>query len=178
MDFFTSDLHHGHEKIIEYCDRPCAGVVEMTEFLISRWNQTVDPRDRVFVLGDFALYLRKREVEAILARLNGEKHLIQGNHDHRDVYKADGWASVLPYAQHIAHRTPVHLIHNPRELHLRDPMARGLVFHGHTHGGKGMREPPIKQEGLTFFDVGVDCDYADYRPISAAEIMRTIGGIE
>jgi calcineurin-like phosphoesterase family protein len=172
MRYFTSDLHFGHDKIIDYCERPFRDLAHMHEQLICRWNDTVRPEDEVFVLGDVALYFRRPELECILVELHGTKHLRKGNHDHRDTYKARGWASVEDYSVIcFSNGWKVNLIHDPRRLHLHDPMANGLVLHGHHHGGKG--KPP-RQELCTFLDVGVDCDYADYRPISEAEIINII----
>lgn len=172
MNFFTSDLHFGHEKIIGYCNRPFSDLVEMKHELVRRWNQLVKPTDNVFVLGDFALYLRRREVEEILEMLNGEKHLRKGNHDHRDNYKANGWASVSPFQScNLENGTPVCFIHNPSEVDVYAPNFEGIVLHGHLHGNKGMREPPLQHKNRTYFDVGVDVDANDYSPISEPEVL-------
>lgn len=79
--FFTSDLHFGHAKCIEYCSRPFADVAEMTEKLITNWNRIVRPNDLVYVLGDFSMYLTKVQLREIMERLNGTKVLVIGNHD-------------------------------------------------------------------------------------------------
>lgn len=36
--WFTSDTHFFHDKVVEYSQRPFAGVEEMNEGLIARWN--------------------------------------------------------------------------------------------------------------------------------------------
>lgn len=53
---------------------------EMNEALISIWNSTIQPKDTIFHLGDFS-FGNVEETMAILQRLNGKIHLIQGNHD-------------------------------------------------------------------------------------------------
>jgi calcineurin-like phosphoesterase family protein len=78
--WFTSDTHFGHKKILEYEKeaRPFETVEEMNEHLITAWNETVNPKDIVFHLGDFAFGAVN---VAIADRLNGHKRLIMGNHD-------------------------------------------------------------------------------------------------
>lgn len=49
------------------------------EVLIARWNTAVGPQDIVYI-GDFA-YRGAMSAEAYRARLNGEIHLVAGNHD-------------------------------------------------------------------------------------------------
>lgn len=78
--FFTSDTHWGHFNILKFCDRPWPTVEEMDEALINNWNSVVGKNDIVFHLGDFAFAPNWRWKE-ILSRLNGEIHLIIGNHD-------------------------------------------------------------------------------------------------
>lgn len=77
--FFISDLHLGHEKIIEYCQRPFGDVHEMDDALIGNWNRTVGPDDTVYHLGD--LCFTREQAERYLGRLNGRIHLLPGNHD-------------------------------------------------------------------------------------------------
>lgn len=49
--------------------------------LISRWNKQVSNADHVYVLGDFLWKAGSDEWIRILNKLNGNIHLIQGNHD-------------------------------------------------------------------------------------------------
>jgi calcineurin-like phosphoesterase family protein len=96
--WFTADLHLGHEKIIELCDRPFATVDEMNATIIEKWNERVDPEDTVWVLGDFAMGQIK-DTLPLVARLHGRKVLVAGNHDrcfHGYVLKRQG-NQVLTY---------------------------------------------------------------------------------
>lgn len=95
--YFTADLHFGHERICELADRPFASVAEMDEALIERWNQRVrSASDIVWVLGDYALGDRARGL-GYLARLNGRKMLIEGNHDRCWMGRSDGWKHQREY---------------------------------------------------------------------------------
>lgn len=87
--WFTSDHHFGHANIIKFCDRPwwrghlhppTPDVDAMNEALVEFWNETVAPGDVVYYVGDFAMG-PKDTVTKIAPRLNGEVHLILGNHD-------------------------------------------------------------------------------------------------
>jgi calcineurin-like phosphoesterase family protein len=78
--WFTSDLHLGHARIIELCNRPYADVREMNEEIIRRWNAVVSSGDQVYVLGDVALG-KIDESLPLVARLAGTKLLVPGNHD-------------------------------------------------------------------------------------------------
>lgn len=84
MIYFTSDQHFGHKNVIKYCQRPYNNVEEMNEDIITRWNSVVTIDDTVYILGDFSLSLEA--VESIPHRLNGNKFLIPGNHDHCHSY--------------------------------------------------------------------------------------------
>jgi calcineurin-like phosphoesterase family protein len=77
--WFTSDTHFWHARIIQFCQRPFASVDEMNEKLIANWNAVVVPDDTVYHLGDFSM--AARPVELYVPRLNGQIHLVMGNHD-------------------------------------------------------------------------------------------------
>jgi len=87
MYFFTADHHFGHENIIRHAGRPFASVEEMTEELIARHNDTVSPRDQVFLLGDVGYRLPPRYLAQCLGRMRGRKLLLPGNHDRRLIHK-------------------------------------------------------------------------------------------
>lgn len=78
-NWFVSDLHFGHRNVINYCNRPYKDIDEMTEALVTIWNNTVKDGDTVYVLGDFSL--NPKWSGQILPRLKGNKILIPGNHD-------------------------------------------------------------------------------------------------
>ena len=78
MNFFTSDLHINHSRILQYCSRPFSSVEEMNAKMIERWNETVGIDDTVYVVGD--MFLGKPEdAKPIISGLNGYKILILGN---------------------------------------------------------------------------------------------------
>lgn len=76
--FFTSDQHFGDERMLEMCGRPFDSADEADEAIVKRWNDVVGKRDLVWVLGDVTSDTGPSEH---LARLNGTKILIAGNHD-------------------------------------------------------------------------------------------------
>lgn len=85
--FFTSDHHFGHANILKYearnrvnaFGRTFQDVHKMDEYLIDRWNASINADDEVYVLGDFS-FKRAFMIE-YLPYLNGRKFLIAGNHD-------------------------------------------------------------------------------------------------
>lgn len=80
--FVCSDHHFGHKNILGF--EPCRvtamnidGHNDHTEWLIECHNQTVGENDTVLFIGDFAF----NGVAEALARMNGKKYIILGNHD-------------------------------------------------------------------------------------------------
>lgn len=81
MIYFTSDLHLGHENILRFANRPFGSVEEMNRTLIANYNALVREEDTVYILGDLTYRIPLTEAEPLIAKLNGKKHLIKGNHD-------------------------------------------------------------------------------------------------
>ena len=71
--FFIADTHFGHEAMIRFENRPFKDTADMEAKLIQNWNETVDPEDSVFMLGDFA-FGDKDTVTRLCHALNGKKH--------------------------------------------------------------------------------------------------------
>lgn len=80
MNFFVADLHFGHKNCMSFDSRPFTNIDDHDAFIIDRWNETVEPDDDVYILGDISWYNVTKTIE-ILKTLNGNKHLIVGNHD-------------------------------------------------------------------------------------------------
>lgn len=199
--FFTADLHFGHARILELCGRPFASVEEMDEALVARWNDVVrKPDDIVWVLGDYALGDWRRAL-GHLARLNGRKLLVAGNHDRCFFGSSDGWKHVAAYHQagfelvapwartklpSLAPETrgrKVLLSHFPYDgdhadedrfssARLRDT-GEALV-HGHVH-----EEWTVRRSALTrAVQVNVGVDRWDFRPVPATEVAELIAARE
>lgn len=82
MNYFIADLHFGHKNCLVFDNRPFKTIEEHDEELIKRWNDKVGIEDDVYILGDISWYNTTRTIE-IFKNLNGNKHLIIGNHDHK-----------------------------------------------------------------------------------------------
>lgn len=80
MNYYISDLHLGHTNVLMFDERPFVSIDEMDEMLIAYWNMRVRKEDHVYIWGDF-IYKSKYMPEYYLKKLNGNKHLIWGNHD-------------------------------------------------------------------------------------------------
>lgn len=186
--FFTSDQHFGHTNVIKYCNRPFASIEEMNAELVRRHNAIVKPEDTVFHLGDFSLH--HRAVTEFLPQLNGQHHLIMGNHDSlhpvnrrwsnkagmlQALYRDAGFRTVQLSMEFDAMGYGVQLNHMPyleqepgehglKHLEYR-PKDRGAwLLHGHVH-------TQWKQKGR-MLNVGVD-QWA-YAPVSLEEIVALI----
>ena len=80
MNYFISDLHFGHRNCLAFDNRPFNSIEEHDEAIINNWNNTVGIDDDVYILGDISWYNSTKTIE-IFKRLNGNLHLIKGNHD-------------------------------------------------------------------------------------------------
>ncbi len=162
--FFTADTHFGDAPRIRVDHRPFKSIAEHDAALIERWNEVVGPRDEIYHLGDFTAIEDAKRVSALLATLNGRKHLIIGNNDSPATTENKGWASVGYYAELKVDGRLLILCHYPfRTWH---KMGRGAIdLHGHSHGRL--------KEATRQYDVGVDV--FDYRPVTLATILASRG---
>jgi calcineurin-like phosphoesterase family protein len=158
---FIADLHFGHVNMA--LKRGFATVEEHDEFIISQWNRVVKKQDLTWILGDVTMESAKSY--PLLARLNGMKKVVLGNHD-----MPSHIPELLKYVQCVSGLTrykgiwlshcPVH----PMELEHRVPR----VIHGHIHENIVMKQ--ITFMGFTIFKRvdrryhGVSCEQVDYTP--------------
>jgi calcineurin-like phosphoesterase family protein len=159
MQYFTSDNHFFHRNIIKYCNRPFRDVTMMNEIMISNWNNIVGPDDEVYCLGDFG-FADRDELEGVLDRLMGRKHLIKGNHD-KEAKRLRGWVWVKDYMELKVEEDFVILFHYAPRVWNKSHHG-SLALFGHSHG----RMPGNSQS----LDVGVDC--WNYKPVTLVEIKK------
>ena len=159
--FFIADSHFGDESIRKYENRPFATAAEMDEAMVDRWNSTVSEEDEVYVLGDFGADGHEGE---ILARLNGVKYLVKGNHDtaSNDHYRRQGFTEV--YDHPILLDSFWLLSHDP--LYVCTNMPYANLF-GHVHAN-----PIFKTYSAQHYCVSVE--RTDYAPISFSKIKQII----
>lgn len=105
MNYYISDLHFGHKNILRFDNRPYNTTEEMELDLISRWNKQVSNADHVYVLGDFLWKAGSDEWIRILNKLNGNIHLILGNHD-PEHYSTQEQTLVEDFAQLAKSKNP------------------------------------------------------------------------
>jgi len=167
---FIADLHFGHVNMA--VKRGFATVEEHDEHIISQWNSVVKKQDLTWILGDVTMESAKPY--PLLARLNGMKKVVLGNHDRpRDI------PELLKYVQCVSGLTrykgiwlshcPVH----PMELEHRVPR----VIHGHIH--ENIVEKQITFMGFNLYKQmdrryhGVSCEQVDYTPKTLEQLGIT-----
>ena len=95
----------------------------MDSAIIKRWNERVTPQDLVYHLGDFAF----DDHDPYLELLNGQKHLILGNHDYSDrVNKATLWQGIRELKEIKVGETKIVLCHYT--LRTWNGLHRGAVW--------------------------------------------------
>lgn len=165
MIWFTSDTHFGHRSIIDYCKRPFKNVDEMDGVLIKNWNNCVKKNDTIYHLGDFSF----QSPEKYTKQLNGQIHLILGNHDHKRMNSQERktlFTSVSELKQiNIGEQTIV-LCHYSMRVWSKSHYGAWHLF-GHSHGC-------LSNCGKSF-DVGVDCN--DYTPLSYEMVKRKMDSL-
>jgi len=154
--WFTSDQHFGHEKIIGFTDRPFSSADEMDEVMIDNWNDLVGKQDEVYFLGDLCFGLHRQNVTALVKRLNGHKHAIWGNHDHKQTRKSEGWTSKQYYKQLNVDKQSIVLCHYPFETWNKAHHG-AWHLHGHCHGNL------VSAHTGPRIDIGVDS--WDFKPV-------------
>lgn len=175
MRHWTADTHWYHEGALKMNNRPFTSVEEMNEAMITRWNAQVKPGDIVYHTGDVA-FCKKEELTNVLKRLNGEIHLILGNHDghiakHRNSYLNEGlFASIGPYKEiRLDDDRLVCMSHYPM-MAWKHQAYGSIMVHGHCHGS--MQYP----KEMLIFDVGTDV--FDFSPISESFLISSAEEIE
>jgi calcineurin-like phosphoesterase family protein len=167
--WFTADTHFGHGNILAYDNRPFSDIKVHDTVLIGNWNEVVQKKDPIFFIGDFAL-TNIHYAESILARLNGVKYFIRGNHDKHDMVKL-----YQKYGEYLGEQIKIainaqKMVLNHFAMLVWDESHRGSwQLHGHSHGGL---KYPYKLKQL---DVGIN--NWNYYPINFDSIKARMDAI-
>ncbi len=176
MIFYIADMHLGHRNILRFDNRPFETVEEMEETIIHNWNGRVTEEDIVYVLGD-AFWKSEKDSVRLIQRLNGHKHLIQGNHDRVHGRLRFYWESIEHYAEIKDGNTLIILSHYPI-LFYRNQHFGAVMLYGHVHNSREWRKIECwKHEqwamGIPSQLINVGCmmDYMRYTPRTLEELL-------
>lgn len=182
--YYTSDWHFNHDFVAG--TRDFADAEEHDEALIEAINKTVSKRDQLWVLGDVFMGSVTKGLEQI-ARVNGSKHLVLGNHDaphprHKKSHTQmrrflEVFESVHVHEQHVIEGRKVLLSHYPftgdhadredRDTQWRLPDEGLPLLHGHVHGEWEFNG--------RMFNVGVDHNFA---PVPVDRVSAWLKSLE
>lgn len=178
--FLVSDTHFGHAGVCRFTRedgsklRPWDDPSEMDEEMVRRWNDTVRPNDKVYHLGDVII---NRRCFPTLARLNGDKVLIRGNHDiFRDT----------EYNQYFRELRAYHVMNNYILSHIPiHPDSKGRFdgnIHGHLHANLVMKARGVDvRTGEILYSnepdpwyTNVCVEHTNYTPILFEHLLKKI----
>jgi calcineurin-like phosphoesterase family protein len=153
--YVCSDLHFGH-KNMAVKHRGFKHEEDHDYHIIEKWNEVVNKKDKVFILGDIGMESHQHYYKLDL--LNGTKVVVLGNHDlpsHQEYLSdyVDKVAGMINYKRKawLTH-CPIH----PEEL-------RGkLNIHGHVH------ENSLRDKRY----VNVSMDVINYTPQPLIELIE------
>jgi calcineurin-like phosphoesterase family protein len=179
--FLTSDTHFGHAGVCRFTEadgvtkiRPWTDPDEMDEEMIKRWNATVRPNDKVYHLGDVVI---NRKALKTLARLNGDKVLIRGNHD---IFRDDEYR--LYFRELRAYHVINGMILSHIPVHEASLGRFGVNIHGHLHTNRVKKARGIDAKtGATLYSTENDVRYhcvcveqTDFTPILFEDVIKRI----
>ena len=173
--FLVSDTHFGHAGVCRFMRndgvtklRPWDNAEEMDEFMVQAWNERVRPNDKVYHLGDCVI---NRRAMKTLARLNGDKVLIRGNHD---IFRDE------EYRQYFRELRAYHVMNGMILSHIpihEESLGRfGVNIHGHLHSNRVMKDGAVD---VRYHSVCVEQN-PDFAPILFEDVIKRIraeGGV-
>ena len=180
--FLVSDTHFGHTGVCRFTEadgvtkiRPWTDPDEMDEAMIAAWNDRVRPNDKVYHLGDVVI---NRKALPTLARLNGDKVLIRGNHD---IFRDDEYRTYFRELRAYHVMNGMILSHIP--LHEASLGRFGVNIHGHLHTNRVLKARGVDAKtGATLYSNEIDVRYhcvcveqtPDFAPILFEDVIKRI----
>ena len=175
--FLVSDTHFGHKGVCHFTRndgvtklRPWDTPEEMDEAMVKAWNERVGPKDKVYHLGDVVI---NRRALPTMARLNGDKVLIRGNHD---IFPDDEYRKYFRELRAYHVMNGMILSHIP--IHEESLGRFGVNIHGHLHANRVMKAGPASGEFVTkVVDTRYHCvcvEHTDFAPILFEDVQKRI----
>ena len=179
--FLVSDTHFGHAGVCRFTRadgvtklRPWDDPQEMDEAMIAAWNERVKPTDKIYHLGDVVI---NRKSLKTLARLNGDKVLIRGNHD---IFRDDEYREYFRELRAYHVMNGLILSHIP--VHEASLGRFGCNIHVHLHASRVMKARGVDaRTGEILYSDEIDPRYwcacveqTDFAPILFEDVLKRI----
>jgi calcineurin-like phosphoesterase family protein len=178
--FLYSDPHFGHAGVCRFLRedgsklRPWNDPAEMDEELVKRFNERVRPNDKCYFLGDVVI---NRKALPTLARLNGDKVLIRGNHD---IFRDDEYREYFRELRAYHVLNGLILSHIP--IHEASLGRFGCNIHGHLHASRVKKARGVDaRSGEVLYGTEIDPRYhcvcveqTDFAPILLDDVYKRI----
>jgi len=201
--WYAADLHHEHPKIVDICNRPIHIEHHILDELKARhsndlkwkmssdseWKKLINPihnewlvkdvvnkwvkkKDTFFLLGDVSM-AKRADAEKFIDRLNGNKFLIEGNHD-KNIDTSTRFSQITKRKDYSYSKfgLNIHIVldHFPLVTWNRK-MHGAWQLYGHVHGR-------YSNPFVLAFDVGIDnpelleITGGIHRPLNLYEIVK------
>ncbi|MAZ33857.1 MAG: hypothetical protein Tp178MES00d2C33159091_5 [Prokaryotic dsDNA virus sp.] len=182
-----SDPHFYHRNICKFTKedgsplRPWDCAEEMTEQMIEWYNELVDDKDKVYILGDVAF--SNRNMHESVGRLKGRKVLVPGNHEPVKMRKYfDLFDDVRGYVVKkgfIMSHIPIHEGSLSRwELNIHGHLHANVVTKPYVNGSDTPKDESYDPLNETIADTRYYCacvEHTDFRPKLLDDILKERG---
>lgn len=199
MNYYISDMHLLNKNQTRagknYDNRPFADEAEMSAYFLEHWNKKVTNGDTVYIMGDISLKGKSDELVSLVARLNGKKVLVLGNHDSVEDYRYRVLFHEICYMKEITENFAgqaykLVLCHFP--VLMWSGQHRGtILLYGHTHNSieetffqqclakmNESEELSLRRSGgkkIRAINVGACMPYINYEPRTLQELLAAQG---
>ena len=167
---------------MSFDNRPFTDIEKHDQTIIDNWNNTVGIDDDVYILGDISWYNSTKTIE-IFKQLNGNKHLIKGNHDSKLLKNRELqslFVEIRDYKELQCYdRKFIVLSHYPIPC-FKNHYYGSYHLYAHVHNGfeyNMMLNIKRQMEELynvpcEMYNVGCMIDYMNYTPRTLDEIIK------
>lgn len=178
MIWFTSDTHLGHEKAMEFANRPWQQIDEMNEAIIANINAKVGKNDELYILGDFSFKIPAVDAAELRKKILCKKvHLVSGNHDKDWNHKlVQGTFMVEPPIKVLKVDGRKFILSHYPMMDWQSMRYGSIQLHGHIHSVGSLYNETNRKMGIYRYDVGVDAN--NYMPVSMDDILNWFDGVE
>lgn len=190
MNFYIADLHFGHQNILSFDSRPFPDIETHDNVIIENWNNVVGIDDDVYILGDISWHNSTKTIE-IFKQLNGNKHLIIGNHDKKLLKNQklrNLFVEVVDYKELTTDSgMGIVLCHYPIPC-FNNHYYGWIHLYGHVHNSwewevmeqtkKHLVKASEDNKPCRMFNVGCMLSYIGYAPRTLTEILEVCEGSE